>query len=200
MKCHRHYHQNCPCSSFLARAPRTHGQPADVEGSDPGLLQVADYTRAIHRIGIPRLDDSAIEARVEERRTRQQILTKENAPQVDIVLDEAVLHRPLGGSAVMYGQLSHIIKVAEQPNVSVQIIPFAVGAHPALESNFTILDFAGQAPTIVYAEGLIGQIYLEKQQDLDRYLLALELLRGMALSPTDSAELIAEFRDAHTSG
>lgn len=166
----------------------------------PGLLQIADYTRAIHRIGIPRLDDSAIEARVEERRTRQQILAKENSPQVDILLDEAVLHRPLGGSAVMYGQLSHIIKVAEQPNVSIQIVPFSVGAHPALESNFTILDFAGQAPTIVYAEGLIGQIYLEKQQDLDRYLLALELLRGMALSPTDSTELIAGFRDAHTSG
>lgn len=164
----------------------------------PGLLQVPDYIRAIHRNGIPRLDDSAIEERVEERKKRRQVLTKDAPPQMAVILDEAVLRRPLGGAAVMREQLTQLITETELPNVTIRVLPYAVGAHPALESNFTILEFAGQAPTIVYAEGLVGQIYLERQQDVDRYLLALEQLRGMALSPRDSTALIAKVRDSYT--
>lgn len=163
----------------------------------PGLLQIADYIRAIHRAGIPRLDDAAIEERVEERRTRQLLLTGENPPKVEVMLDEAVLHRPLGGSDVMRRQLDHLIEVAEWSNISVQIIPYSVGAHPALESNFTILEFAGQAPTIVHAEGLAGQMYLERQQDIERYQLALDLLRDVALSPKGSIRFIEKIRDAY---
>jgi hypothetical protein len=165
----------------------------------PGILQVADYTRALHRVGIPRLDEEAIEERVEERYTRQQILAGENPPQVDIILDEAVIHRPLGGPLVMREQLSHIIRMMERPNVSVKIVPYAVGAHPALESNFTILNFDGQTPTIIHAEGLAGQIYLERQQDVDRYQNAFDLLRDMALSPKDTAQLIEGVRSSYAS-
>jgi Domain of unknown function (DUF5753)/Helix-turn-helix domain len=164
----------------------------------PGLLQIADYIRAIHRVGIPRLDDAAIEERVEERRTRQLLLTGENPPKVEVMLDEAVLHRPLGGPDVMRRQLDHLIQVTEWPNISVQIIPYSVGAHPALESNFTILEFAGQAPTIVHAEGLAGQMYLERQQDIERYHLALEQLRDVALSPKGSIRFIEKIRDTYT--
>jgi transcriptional regulator with XRE-family HTH domain len=164
----------------------------------PGLLQIADYIRAIHRVGIPRLDDAAIEERVEERRTRQLLLTGENPPKVEVILDEAVLHRPLGGPDVMRRQLDHLIQVTEWPNISVQIIPYSVGAHPALESNFTILEFAGQAPTIVHAEGLAGQMYLERQQDIERYHLALEQLRDVALSQKGSIRFIEKIRDTYT--
>jgi Domain of unknown function (DUF5753)/Helix-turn-helix domain len=163
----------------------------------PGLLQVPDYIRAIHRNGIPRLDDAAIEERVEERKKRRQVLTKDEPPRVDVILDEAVLHRPLGGATVMREQLTQLITEMELPNVTIRVLPYLVGAHPALESNFTLLELSGQAP-IVYAEGLVGQIYLERQQDVDRYLLALELLRGMALSPRDSTALIAKVRDSYT--
>jgi transcriptional regulator with XRE-family HTH domain len=166
----------------------------------PGLLQIAEYIRAIHRNGIPRLDDSAIEERVEERQKRRQILTREAPPRVDVMLDEAVLRRPLGGPAVMREQLTQLLEEMERPNVTIRVLPYRLGAHPALESNFTILEFSGQAPTVVYVEGLVGQIYLERQQDVDRYLLALELLHGMALSPQDSAELIATVRDTYTDG
>jgi transcriptional regulator with XRE-family HTH domain len=163
----------------------------------PGLLQIADYTRAIHLVGIPRLDDAAIEERIEERRTRQQVLTREGPPQVEVMLDEAVLHRPLGGAAVMREQLDRVLTVAKYPNVTVRVMPFQVGAHPALESNFVILEFAGQAPAIVYVEGLVGQIYVERQQDVDQYLVAVSKLRDMALSPQDSAAFVANFRDAY---
>jgi transcriptional regulator with XRE-family HTH domain len=163
----------------------------------PGLLQIGDYTRAIHLVGIPRLDDAAIGERVEERRTRQQLLTREGAPQVEVILDEAVLHRPLGGPAVMREQLDRILTVAKHPNVSIRIVPFQLGAHSALESNFIVLEFAGLAPTIVYVEGLIGQLYMERQQEVDHYLQVVSQLRDMALSPKDSAAFVARFRDTY---
>jgi hypothetical protein len=166
----------------------------------PGLLQTADYTRAIHRNGIPRLDDSAIEERVEERYKRRQILTREMPPRVDVILDEAVLRRPLGGPSVMRDQLTQLIAETERPNVTVYVLPYEIGAHPALESNFTILEFDGQAPTVVYVEGLVGPTYLVKPQDLERYMLALELLHEMVLSPQDSTAFMGEVRDSYTSG
>lgn len=163
----------------------------------PGLFQTADYTRALHRAGAPQFEDSAIEERVRERLTRQQLLAGENPPEVEVILDEAVLHRPIGSPAIMRDQLSAIIAAASQPRVSVRVVPYAVGAHPALDSNFIVLEFAGQAPTIIYVEGLVGQIYLERQQDIDRYKLALDLLRGLALSPQDSAAFIKKIRETH---
>jgi transcriptional regulator with XRE-family HTH domain len=164
----------------------------------PGLVQTADYTRALHQNAVPRLEDSAVEERVEERNTRQQILAGDNPPQLDIIIDEAVLHRPMGGQIVMREQLSRLIKETERPNLTFQVVSYSIGAHPALESNFTILEFAGQAPTVIFAEGLVGPIYLERQQDVERYLLVLETLRRMALSPQDSVRLVAKVRDAYT--
>jgi hypothetical protein len=164
----------------------------------PGILQVADYIRAIHHAGIPRLDEAAIEERVEERHKRQQILSGESPPKIEVILDEAVLHRPLGGPGVMRRQLDHLIVVAARPNVTIRIVPYSVGAHPALESNFTILEFSGQAPTIVHAEGLAGQLYLERHQDVDRYQLALQMLRELALTPKESAQMITKVRDSYT--
>jgi transcriptional regulator with XRE-family HTH domain len=163
----------------------------------PGLLQIGDYTRAVHLVGIPRLDDTAIDERIEERRIRQQLITRENPPLIEVMLDEAVLRRPLGGSAVMREQLDRILAVAKYPNVNLRVLPFKVGAHPALESNFILLKFAGKAPSIVYVEGLVGTIYVERQQDVDQYLVAVGQLRDMALSPQDSAAFVAKVRDAH---
>ena len=164
----------------------------------PGLVQTADYTRVLHENTAWSLEGSAVEERVEERNTRQQVLTRDNPPQLEIIIDEAVLHRPIGGPIVMREQLSRLIKETERPNLTFRVLPYNVGAHPALESNFTILEFAGQAPTVIYVEGLAGHTYLERQQDVDRYLLALDKLRGLALSPQDSVRLVAKVRDAYT--
>jgi transcriptional regulator with XRE-family HTH domain len=166
----------------------------------PGLLQIADYIRAIHYAGIPRLDDAVIEERVEERHKRQQILNRENPPNAEFMLDEAVLHRPLGGPGVMRRQLDHLIEVEGRPNVIIRVVPYLIGAHPALESNFNLLEFSGHAPTIVHAEGLAGQLFLERQQDVDRYLLVLQVLRDLALSPKESVQIIRKIRDSYTTG
>lgn len=163
----------------------------------PGLLQIASYSRAIHLNGQPRLDDQEIEQRLQERKTRQELLDRENPPEIEVLLDEAVLHRPIGGSAVMRKQLDRIIEVSEYSNVTLRVVPFSVGAHPALESNFIILEFSGQAANIVYVEGLVGHVYLERQEDVDRYLQAVSQLNDLALSPKDSALLVASIRDTY---
>jgi hypothetical protein len=163
----------------------------------PGLLQIADYIRAVHQVGIPRFDEQAIEERVEERSKRQQILTGESPPSVEVLLDESVLHRPMGGPLVMHKQLDHLIQIARQPNMTIQVVPYAVGAHPALESNFTILEFSGLAPTLVHAEGLAGQLYLERPLEVQRYLRVLEVLRDLALSPEDTVDFIIHIRDTY---
>jgi transcriptional regulator with XRE-family HTH domain len=163
----------------------------------PGLLQVADYTRAIHQVGIPRFTDAQIEERVKERGTRQEIFDRPDPPRVDVILDEAALHRPIGGPQVMSAQLAHVVEISEHPHVTIQVLPYAAGAHPALESDFVMLDFGKRAPKVVYVEGLVGQIYVERDQDVERYEQAFDCLRAMASSPRDSVKLIREVRETY---
>jgi len=164
----------------------------------PGLLQIGDYTRGIHGSGVPQLDAAEVEERVAERATRQQLLTRENPPQIEMFLDQAVLERPIGGPGVMYEQLNSILAAAKLPNVTVQVLPYEVGAHPALESNFIILAYDGEAPTVVYVEGLVGGLYLERPPEVERYLQVSDILSSLALSPQDSVTLLEQVRDTYT--
>ena len=113
-------------------------------------------------------------------------------------MDEAVLHRPVGGAAVISQQLGRITEAATRREVTIQILPFDVGAHPALESDFIILEFSGQAANTVYVESLAGQIYLDRPQDVERYLQVFERLRRVADSPKDSVARIAKIRSAYS--
>jgi transcriptional regulator with XRE-family HTH domain len=166
-------------------------------GVVPGLLQTSDYARAVHEGGLPRLEPEVIELRIEERVKRRQLLARDEPPRLELVLDEAVLHRVVGGPLVMFGQLGSIIDVSGRPNVTVQILPYDTGAHPALESDFTVIEFAGPAPSVVYVEGLVGQIYLDRPQDADRYIEVFERLCAIALSPKDSIGLITKVRKTY---
>jgi transcriptional regulator with XRE-family HTH domain len=158
----------------------------------PGLLQTADYARALHQAAVPRLPEDVIEERVEERLTRQRVLVRDEAPLFWTVMDEAVLRRLVGGRSVMRAQLEKITDAAAlMPNVTVQIIPYEAGAHPALDSTFTILDFASSVPSVVYVEGLVGWIYVERPDEVDRYSQVFNRLRTIALSPQDSIDMIA---------
>jgi transcriptional regulator with XRE-family HTH domain len=160
----------------------------------PGLLQTADYARAGHEASIPRLRPDEIERQIEAKLTRQEILIKPGGPSFTAVLDEAALHRMTGGPKVMRGQLDKLIEISRRPNVEIQVLSFAVGAHPALESNFNILELPPPAPGVVFVEGMIGSIYLERAEDLERYRRVFDRLRRIALSPRDSADLIAKIR------
>jgi transcriptional regulator with XRE-family HTH domain len=164
----------------------------------PGLLQTADYARAGHEGAMPRLSSAEIERRIEAKLTRQAILTQGNPPSFRAVLDEAVLHRMVGGSLIMGFQLKRLIEVARLPNVTIQVIPFTLGAHPAVESNFNILEMLAPTPGVVFVEGLVGSIYLERPEDLARYHQIFERLQNIALSPKDTITLIAKVRGQST--
>jgi transcriptional regulator with XRE-family HTH domain len=157
-----------------------------------GLLQTADYARAGHEGAMPRLPPEQIEMQIEAKLTRQRILTKDNSPGFAVVLDEAALHRVVGGRQVMAAQLAKILEVSALPNIVVQVLPYEQGAHPAMESNFTILELPDQAPDIVFVEGMIGSTYLDRDDDLKRYREVFRKLQSIALNPKDSAGLIAK--------
>ena len=158
----------------------------------PGLLQTPDYARARHEGAFPRLRPEKIEQRIEATLKRQLLLTRDQPPHLWSILDEAVLHRVMGSPEIMRKQLQSISQATEMPNVVVQIVPYAVGAHPALDSVFTILELPGLVPTIVYIEGLLGQVYLEREQDVERYSSVFERLQTIALSAKDSENFIAK--------
>jgi transcriptional regulator with XRE-family HTH domain len=158
-----------------------------------GLLQTADYARAGHEGAMPLLSPDKIERQIEAKLTRQRILTGEKPPRLTVVLDEAALHRVVGGRRVMAEQLAHILDISALPNVRVQILPYAVGAHPAVESNFTIVELPNPTPGVVFVEGLIGSTYLERDDDLIRYQVIFRKLESIALSPKGSLDLINKF-------
>ena len=143
----------------------------------PGLLQVEAYSRAVVTLGFPEVDDGELEQRVALRMTRQDGLSGANAPRLWAVMDEAVLHRPLGGRDAMRRQLRHLIDVCDLPNVTIQLLPFATGGHAAAGGAFTILRFAEPAlPDVVYLEQLNSALYLDKPHELDSYMRVMNRL------------------------
>jgi len=157
----------------------------------PGLMQIPGYVRAIHESNVPPNSAERIDELIEVRLTRQQLLTRNSPLQLSVVLDESALHRQVGGPAVMKEQLERLADIATWPNVKIQVLPFAAGAHAALESTFIILDFEDPAPSLVYVEGLMGFLYLERPQDLARYRGVFEQLHAKALTPQESRDLIS---------
>jgi hypothetical protein len=156
----------------------------------PGLLQTADYARAMHEVVIPRLAPERIDELVEVRMTRQRRLTQDPLLDTSAVIDEAAIHRMVGGPLVMRTQLDWLVAMARRPNVTIQVIPYAAGAHPAMDSTFRILEFANSIPAVVYVEGLVGWMYLHRPLDISRYQEIFQSLCAIALSPQYSIGLI----------
>jgi transcriptional regulator with XRE-family HTH domain len=143
----------------------------------PGLLQTEDYARAVTVLGHPDASPEEIERRVALRMTRQRLLTAEDPPHLWAVVDEAALRRPLGGDEVMREQIRHLVETTALPNVTLQVVPFEHGGHAAAGGPFSILRFSEpDLPDVVYLEQLTSALYLEKREDLDRYLAVMERL------------------------
>jgi transcriptional regulator with XRE-family HTH domain len=157
----------------------------------PGLLQTDDYMRAV--IHGAHLDESSDEVgrRVRLRMARQTLLTREHPPRLWAVVDEAALRRPVGGREVMRGQLERLLDATKLPNVTLQILPFAAGAHSAMVGAFSILRFADrELPDVVYLEHLTNAIYLDKRDEVERYLDVMELLCVQSEPPAKTVELL----------
>jgi transcriptional regulator with XRE-family HTH domain len=158
----------------------------------PGILQTEEYARAVHRAQLINASDAEIDRLVRVRIARQELLTSYDAPQLWLILNEAVIRRKVGSRVVMENQLKRLLEAAELPNLTLQVVPFSAGAHPAMDGSFTLLGFPEPAdPQIVYIEYHTGALYLEKTAEVQRYRLMFDHLRASAQSVDDSRALMA---------
>ncbi|GGP34208.1 helix-turn-helix domain-containing protein [Saccharothrix coeruleofusca] len=160
----------------------------------PGLLQTEDYARAIASHGRAELATAEVERRVKLRMDRQKILWRPTAPRLWAVIDESVLHRPIGGRRVLREQLDHLLEVTEQPQVTLQVVPYELSGYAA-EGPFSVLRFGEpDLPDIVYVEHLAGALYLDKREELEMYGRVFDRLTVDAETPDRSRQLLAKRR------
>lgn len=157
----------------------------------PGLLQTEDYARAIITQGNRGVSRDTIEARVNVRMNRQKVLDREDAPRLWVVVDEAALRRPIGGVKTMKAQIEHLIDLMSTPSLTLQVMPFDFGGHAAEGGAFSILRFPEpDIPDVVYIEVLGGANYLDKREDVDRYMEAMDRLAVDSTTPARTADVL----------
>ncbi|MFL4902208.1 helix-turn-helix domain-containing protein [Streptomyces sp. MMS24-I2-30] len=161
-----------------------------------GLLQTPEYARALLTAGNPHAPAEATERRVALRLRRQELLTREASPRLWVVMDETVLRWPVGGSPVMRAQIDHLIEVNRLPQVTVQIMPFASGPHPAMRAGaYHLFRFrARELPDVVYLNGLVGAVYLDKSDDVVVYREALDRLGAQAAPARKTESVLGAIR------
>ncbi|WP_040684577.1 helix-turn-helix domain-containing protein [Nocardiopsis halotolerans] len=153
----------------------------------PGLLQTRAYATALNESGTAELSEEEVRARVDIRMSRQQILDGEEPIRFWAVIDEAALHRNVGGSEVMHEQITHLLEASQHPKVTLQILPQPSGAHTGMAGSFSILGFpASVDPGVIYIEYRTGSVYLEQPSEIKEHQIAFEHLRLAALKPSPS--------------
>lgn len=159
----------------------------------PGLLQTEEYARAVISTALPPLDPAVIDSRVKVRLQRQELLTREDDPlRMHVVLDEAAVQRRVGGAGVWIRQLDRLLELADLRNITMQVLPFSVGAFADALGAFTLLDFAEGDP-IAYAEMATGDLYAEGA-DAQRFVMHFDALKTAALPPPLSVNMIRALR------
>lgn len=162
----------------------------------PGLLQTDEYARAVIEVGADIGNPETIHRRLALRMARQTVLVRDPPPQLSVVLDEAVLHRQVGGPDVLRRQLHRLYEASLRPEVELLVLPYSVGAHPALSESFMILDFpAGARGPVVHSEGLTGGLFHLKAADVQIYREAFLDLRRRALPAEESRALFTRMGD-----
>lgn len=158
-----------------------------------GLLQTPDYYQAFMTAVPPVGDDETIARMIAVRTARQELLKGDDAPELWVILNEAAIRRPVGGPAVMRAQLEHIAGMAEQAAITVQVLPFRGGAHPAMDGSFSILGYPDPAdPDVAYVEAQVGSLFLERPSEVERYDAMWRHLVAKAAGPDESAAMIAQ--------
>ncbi|MEW2286861.1 helix-turn-helix transcriptional regulator [Streptomyces sp. NPDC047841] len=162
----------------------------------PGLLQTPEYARAVTRAAVKDLDEDRLDTLVEVRLARQDVLRSDPPLVLSAVLDEAVLRREVGGPEVMARQLERLMEAARLPQVRLQVLPFAAGAHVGLTGPFVIFSFPSTSDLdVVVLDQLASSLYLERKEDLMAYSEAFNTLQFHALSPEESLDYIAGIGD-----
>ncbi|MEU8271377.1 helix-turn-helix transcriptional regulator [Sphaerisporangium sp. NPDC049002] len=169
-----------------SRARELHSYDAMVV---PGLLQTREYAEAVIRAADPSKPRERIQLWADFRLNRQQVLGGDTPLRLSVTLDEAVLHREVGGVDVLRGQLLHLIDVAARPNIDIRVLPFGAGASASPEGPFTIFDMSGPYPDVAYIETRAGVLYVEGDE-VEHFAQAYDRLRESVLSPDDSVAII----------
>ncbi|WP_411111370.1 helix-turn-helix domain-containing protein [Streptomyces sp. c-19] len=168
----------------------------------PGLLQTPAYAEAVISGAMPESSPADIDKRVTVRTRRQERIRDEERPlRLWAVIDEGALHRIVGSRQLMVEQLEHLLEQSHLPHVTVQVIPFEMGAHPGISGQYSILEFPDTSDSsVVYIEGVTSDLYLEKAQDVGKYSVMYEHLRAQALNVEQTREFIAEMAKKHAKG
>ncbi|MFG3428277.1 helix-turn-helix domain-containing protein [Streptomyces californicus] len=162
----------------------------------PGLLQTVEYATQVIRSAGKNATEEQIASYIDVRRSRQGIFTRENPPQFVCLLDEAVLHREIGGPAVMAAQLGKILEISNPPKLTIQVVPFAEGWHAGADGAFNIYSYPDPMDLdVVNLEYLDGALYLEEDESVERYQLAFEELRTASLTTKQSMELVSSVQE-----
>ncbi|WP_413753556.1 helix-turn-helix domain-containing protein [Streptomyces sp. R-74717] len=156
----------------------------------PGLLQTRSYSAAIQGANEMRLAPDEIQRLVDIRMKRQEILSRPKPPHLWAILDESVVRRVVGSPDVMRDQLSHLLEANDSQHITLQILPFSKGAHCAALGSFVILGGVEASLDVVYVDLHVGSLFLEKDEELNRYRLAFDYLRAQALDMAASSALI----------
>ncbi|MHB9861458.1 helix-turn-helix domain-containing protein [Streptomyces sp. YIM S03343] len=161
----------------------------------PGLLQTRAYSTTLQKANELSLEPREIERYVDIRMKRQEILTRPNPPHLWAILDESVIRRVVGTPQIMREQLDRLLEAAESPNITLQVLPFSKGAHGAALGSFVIIGGPEPALDVVYVDFHAGSLFLEKDEELDRYRLAFEYLQAQALDLEASFAMIHDTRE-----
>jgi transcriptional regulator with XRE-family HTH domain len=164
----------------------------------PGLLQTEDYARVLFRAGRPHDSDEEIEELVKVRMDRQRILDRTKPPRLWVIIGEAVLRQAVGGPKVMAVQLGHIARLAERPNVVVQVVPFSIGAHAGLLGTFTLLTLPGGID-VAFTESIKSAQLVEYPEDVAEFTAAFDMLRIEALPREESLDFIRKVQGEYES-
>lgn len=156
----------------------------------PGILQTETYTRAVAQAIRPAISPEDVEQAVALRMTRQEVLDRPDPPHLWVIIDEAVLYRQVGSAKTMRDQCLHLLRASQRPNVAIQVIPAAEGACCAFGRSFILLSFTGASQDLVYLEDIGSSRYLREREEVTRYSLVFDYLRGSALADDKSAALI----------
>jgi hypothetical protein len=151
-----------------------------------GLFQTRQYACEVLKAG---RKSEVVERLIATRMDRQEILTREDPPDIVFVLDEWVLHRPVGDEETRKEQIRHLMDYAEQPNITVQIVPSGTGAYAGFMGAFTLLSF-DDGPDLVYVEGHAGGQVIDQPDKVRTHALRFSLIRGAAMSADDSLKLL----------
>ncbi|MEJ8635612.1 helix-turn-helix transcriptional regulator [Streptomyces sp. NPDC006475] len=160
----------------------------------PGLLQTRQYAEALIAGALPETGTTDIDKRVSVRLRRQDRIKESDHPlRLWVVIDEAALRRLVGGKNLMREQLEHLVELSQLPHVTVQVLPFEMGAHPGINGQYAILEFPDASDSsVVYIEGVTSDLYLEKANDVQKYSVMYEHLRAQALNVDQTRAFIAD--------